>query len=790
MDDSPIVENEENMKDLALTFKSKSKPLTKKENQFSFPENSGELDLKLEECIETKDLKLFKILLSKCWNLLREDSLKNFLFKFIKYYKDGNIYAFPLFLSFIEYIKDPNIILNISGKKESLLMFFCQISKWKMVSFLCQKKIELNVNYEDTMGRNALFYLKGVADDKYIIELLVKKKININHKDKEGNTVLHNALINNANIEFINNLIDIGNANFMIKNKKNVSSLELINLNLISKKTMDNSNIKLNIFNFQEINKLIQIIKKKLSIPTTPNISQKSNDLNLSSQIPNFFKIPSISFNKNNLNEINKNNEDVLNNNLYLQLKKNPSLIIDIQTQINDNKINNLSYEKKIEYFKHMNNNKKIFLNFLKNSENYLVEKAKIIKPLLDKNKKELKNKELELQKIIARIDEIDNEFKQANIRINENNYKINSITNEINQKQLNLLTMNPELRWLNKYQFIIKDRKKYFSYICNQLTIDLKDYYVYINEKNKQLNIYTDKIFGILTKCIKECLGNEYEVRIYGSRSTGMCLPWSDIDVVITPINNINTFYDPLETLNQYLDKNATFIESIMYLDKAAVPIIKIQTKKEYNNLGVDISMEMSSHHGQECVNYIKRKADECKPLTAMTFALKTIFYKAKLNEPHTGGLSSYGIILLILYFLNIEKSRGREISINNIGLLFFELLLFYSIRDNLSINKPIILTENIDYTALYAMQNNPTCTFIIVDPLNPENNVAKNARQLNNILNAFTISIRSLFECCECGCHYQHQYCLTEDKCHHNLLNTIFNAIKRENFDNLKAE
>ena len=85
-----------------------------------------------------------------------------------------------------------------------------------------------------------------------------------------------------------------------------------------------------------------------------------------------------------------------------------------------------------------------------------MAEKAKIIRALLDKNKKELKNRELELQKIIERIDEIDNEFNQANIRINENNYKINNITNEINQKQLSLLMMNPELRWLNKYQFII----------------------------------------------------------------------------------------------------------------------------------------------------------------------------------------------------------------------------------------------------------------------------------------------------------------------------------------------
>ena len=239
--------------------------------------------------------------------------------------------------------------------------------------------------------------------------------------------------------------------------------------------------------------------------------------------MPNFFKFPSISINKNNLNEINKNNEDDLDNNLYLQLKKNPSLIIDTQSKINDKKINNLSFAQKIEYFKQINKNKKVFLNFLKNSENYLAEKAKIIRALLDKNKKELKNRELELQKIIERIDEIDNEFNQANIRINENNYKINNITNEINQKQLSLLMMNPELRWLNKYQFIIKDRKNYFNYICNQLTIDLNDYCIYISQRNEQLKIYTDKIYGIIAKCINKCLVNGYIAGMYGLRSISM---------------------------------------------------------------------------------------------------------------------------------------------------------------------------------------------------------------------------------------------------------------------------
>ena len=759
MNEPPKNIKNENRVEIKATVKIKSTPLVKKSednqsNHSSIPENSEELEIELENAIDNKDIKTFKEILSKCWNLLNKESLLYFLNLFIDLYKKGQIYSFKFFQSFLEQIRDPNIILDSNGKKESLLMCFCEISYYKMISILCKKKIELNVNYEDTKKRNALYYLKGGSDDKNIIELLIQKKININHKDNDGNTVLHYILINNPKVELIYNIIDKGKANFMLKNNQNKSCLELIYLNIISKK-----NVEINIqnqFNSKEIKKLIQLIKNRLSINSGEAITIKNADLMLpqKSQSQNLMKIPSLSFNQKRNNEINKNDEDNLNN-IYLSLKKNPSLIIDAQTYYNN--CNNNSSSQTIEYFKQINKNKKIFLNYLKNTEIFLSEKAKLTKANLEKKKKELYDKEKELYLI-----------------------------NQINYGGLNLIKMNNEMEILNKYQIITKEKGENYDFICKQLTIDLKDYYAYISEKNQQLNKSMYEIYAILGNIVKDCLGNIYKLNIYGSRSNGTSLPWSDIDFVIGLENPRYEVYKPLNLLNrlyQFLSKNNFFIQEIKFIPHTEVPIIKIKTKKEYHELGLDISMELSSHHGQDCVNYIIRKTFEYKPLIHLALALKTIFYKAKINNPYYGGLSSYGIILLILYFLENERKKGKMISNDNIGYIFFELLSFYKDTKNYNVNRPIILNETFNYLDInHLIQNN--YSFTIVDPLNPYNNVAKNVRQLNKIINTFETAFKSLSESCECGCHYQHSYCLLEEKCNHNLLNNIFNAVSSNEF------
>ena len=116
------------------------------------------------------------------------------------------------------------------------------------------------------------------------------------------------------------------------------------------------------------------------------------------------------------------------------------------------------------------------------------------------------------------------------------------------------------------------------------------------------------------------------------------------------------------------------------------------------------------------------------------------------------------------------------------NLGKLFCELLLFYGSKYNT--NEPIDVNEN-DKNLIKNMHitNSNNNGLVIIDPLNVYNNVAKNMRQFINIRFALSIAIVCINESCECGCHYQYEgLCIKEEGCEHNLLNNIFNSIKRD--------
>ena len=69
--------------------------------------------------------------------------------------------------------------------------------------------------------------------------------------------------------------------------------------------------------------------------------------------------------------------------------------------------------------------------------------------------------------------------------------------------------------------------------------------------------------------------------------------------------------------------------------------------------------------------------KYESLKPLV---LALKNILKRANLNDPYKGGISSYGLILMIVYFLQQQEYAGIDISSNdnNLGQLFYDFIHF----------------------------------------------------------------------------------------------------------------
>ena len=541
---------------------------------------------------------------------------------------------------------------------------------------------------------------------------------------------------------------------------------------------------------YKDIRQLIELIKNKLSIKLYGQSASFKNYSELGENnfdYNNLIKFPFVTFNKtdeglnqkneeDNLESIPIKTDDIDNNNIYLKLKNNPSLIID--TQFKDDK--NISTSKKIEYYIQINKNKKYFINLLKNSDNFLLEKTKNLKEEIESKKKKLEELKNNLNSTIEELnnskEKYKNELTDKKNEIMEIKKKSDSIKKIICQNESNIINIKPKENYLYKYgSMIIRDKINY-DYIYKQLQIDLIDYMQCVNNKNAMLKNTILNVKQLLKDSVKKCLGDKYEVKIYGSRETGLCLPWSDIDAVISFTENE---FQPLYKLYNYLNNNYKFVD-IKYIENTQIPLIKIITTEEFFNISVDISLEMPEHHGAQCVNYIKEKIKEYEVLSPLTFALKTIFQIAKLNDPYTGGLSSYGIILLIINFLKKKQRENQDISYKNLGKLFYELLSFYFIYKS---NDPIDVSGN-DRKIIEKIHliNGNENGLVIIDPLNIYNNVAKNMRQFINIRFALNIAIVCMDESCECGCHYQHEgLCIKEEGCEHNLLNNIFNSIKR---------
>ena len=717
----------------------------------------------------------------------------------------------PIFLSLlINFGVDPNLILedpnnffkkntNINNQnnidsnnngyrvRKSILMMACKMSNYPLIQNLCdannQNQKLLNVNYFDKNGRNALFYLNGGNDDKKIIELLVEKGIDVNKKDKDENTPLNYLIINTKKVQLIQDLIEVGKANFMIKNKEGKNSLDLINDTFIQR----NNNSIIN--NFEEIKPLIKLLKNKLSINLFP--SNKFNENNSNSEQNNFLinnsNIVKFSSSLSTTSTIS-NSENNSENPGNIYLKMNPlSLIVD--TQFNDNNINNISStSKKIDYYTQLNRNKKYFLNLLKTSENRIKENSKLIQ-------EEIMNKKDEI-KILQ------NNLKEKIIKYHENNNLLSkdleNLKNDLNNKKKEIIEKKQHLlKEKSKHLFEIKHKLNYLLYkysplinqdlknenIYHQLKIDLIDFMAYVHKKNEQLEPTLNKLNNLIQQSVKICLGDDYQLNMYGSRATKLCLPWSDIDYVISCSKTKH--FEPLRILNDYLlELNDKFFIDIKYIASASIPVLKIFSNNDYHKISLDISMENLEHHGEECVKYIKQKIKEYEVLTPLALALKNILQKAFLNDPYKGGLSSYGVILLIIHFLNVQKKKGNDISMKSLGKLFYDILYYYG--SEYDITNPIIIEENenieqkiIAIHQFQVMRNE----FILVDPLNISNNVARNTRQYQNIKLAFKIGYVSIKESCECGCHFQYDGLnIKEEECEHNLLNRIFNDVKRD--------
>ena len=395
----------------------------------------------------------------------------------------------------------------------------------------------------------------------------------------------------------------------------------------------------------------------------------------------------------------------------------------------------------------------------------------------------------------IDNINNNDQQIKEINLEtknpdINTNNIDNDNINNEKINNNNNLL--EPHFIQGNTiisekdFQFLKEkfDSKPYDrNYIVQCLQKDLEDYQQYIQEELALKHQKIKDIQNQLQAVVNEIDPN-YKVNLYGSYSTGLCLPWSDIDTVITSTDG---HYDS-NFLNRLNIKLSTkdWVKEQTFLDRATIPIIKLVSNDIFN-FHVDISVSSDNHFGLKTVTLVKEYLKTYKVLKPIILALKTLLKNGSLNDPYKGGLSSYGLILMVVSFIQseIDNNKYIEDSPTILGETFFNVLghygIFFDYNNYVIITYPVNeKTDNSEKDNTYQFIPN-THELIIVDPLNKTNNVAKSTFQFMNIKMGFLIAFMVAKEDCECGCHYEILKNKREENHGHCILKRIFNSIKR---------
>lgn len=303
----------------------------------------------------------------------------------------------------------------------------------------------------------------------------------------------------------------------------------------------------------------------------------------------------------------------------------------------------------------------------------------------------------------------------------------------------------------------------QYDSYYNNYMSLekfskDLEKFYHELSDLRESYKEPRSIIVQLVNNIIDEIDIIKYS-EIYGSYKTELDLPSSDIDFVITNVSQgsliSTTHADGSEWLKQLNDKllttNYEWIEKINYISSASIPIIKIDTKMDNCAIKVDISFKHEGHKGNDWVQIVKSWIEKYPVLRDITMVLKHILKVYNVNDPYTGGLSSYALILMIVAYIQYsELMKNSPIDFYNPNLSSFDiariihdLSKFYTETFDLwkIIIQPKLDTIIDPYNMTYPIVNkfgfNTDSPLNIIDPLNSENNVWKSSFNVDQIKN-----------------------------------------------------
>lgn len=236
-------------------------------------------------------------------------------------------------------------------------------------------------------------------------------------------------------------------------------------------------------------------------------------------------------------------------------------------------------------------------------------------------------------------------------------------------------------------------------------------------------------------------------QVECFGSFATGLYLPTSDIDIVVLGKWSGNEL--PLWTLKEDFLRSGIALESgIKVLDKATVPIIKVKDVET----GITVDISFNQINGINTAFKIREFIQEFPRTKELVLIIKQFLVQRDLNEVFTGGISSYGLILLVVAFLrSYYYEYPHSYENENLGILLCSFFELYGHNFNWNevgvtgrFDRPFMKKADLHHLSQGIMSY-----MCIEDPLQPDNDVGKSTFAALQIIQSFEFAYVQLKNC-----------------------------------------
>mmetsp|Transcript_41965 Transcript_41965/g.97142 ORF Transcript_41965/g.97142 Transcript_41965/m.97142 type:complete len:1361 (-) Transcript_41965:109-4191(-) len=306
-------------------------------------------------------------------------------------------------------------------------------------------------------------------------------------------------------------------------------------------------------------------------------------------------------------------------------------------------------------------------------------------------------------------------------------------------------------------------------STLSSRLSIDISRFLDFVDKEERRL-VEAKMASYTKTKAVVQSLWPRAQVQIYGSFVTGLSLPRSDVDLVIslpkvqkdTPGEHAGVLEGRnaiKETWQQNLARclrGESWVDtsSIKIISRTAIPVMKLKTTgtEGVPSICFDVSFEDPQHRGLAACDYVRAKLEELPAIRPLVLVLKQLLGERGLSEAYSGGLSSYALFLMVTRYLE-EQDHQMDVGALLMGFLSFYAQNFDPRRSGISVPRRCYFgrTAGFAYSSPSEAHGEAgvVCQFdplFIEDPLCKGNNAGRNCFRIITILKTWSDALAAL--------------------------------------------